>query len=126
MAARFPYPRAARLRLQRDFRCVLDQGEMLPGRQCLVRRLARAQGPARLGIATPRGYGGAVARNRFRRLVREAFRLLAPGLGSIDVMVSPRRGLSRPTLSGIRTDLERAVRRPPRPTPPPAHEPPER
>lgn len=118
------YPRAARLRLQRDFRAVLDHGEAVPGRQCLVRRLARAQGPARLGIATPRGFGGAVARNRFRRLVREAFRVLAPSLGALDLMVSPRRGLREATLAGIRADLERAVRRSERPPPPPRREPP--
>lgn len=103
------YPRSARLRLDRDFRGVLAHGRAVPGRQCLVRVARREDGGARLGIASPRGMGGAVTRNRFRRLVREAFRALRPGLGPVDMLVSPRRGLGVPTLAGITEDLERAV-----------------
>ena len=77
----------------------------------MVRKLARSEGAARLGIATPRRYGNAVRRNRFRRLVREAFRQLAPGLGPFDYMVSPKRSLKEPTLEGLREDLLRAERR---------------
>ncbi len=79
-----------------------------------MRRLARSEseaGAPRLGIATPRRYGGAVRRNRFRRLVREAFRELAAQLGSFDYMVSPKRSLREPTLDGLRGDLLRASRR---------------
>ena len=104
------YPRAARLRLDRDFRGVLAHGRAVPGRECLVRVARREAGGARLGIASPRGMGGAVTRNRFRRLVREAFRALRAGFGPVDLLVSPRRGLTTPTLAGITEDLERAVR----------------
>ena len=78
---------------------------MYPGRQCLVRRLANGRSYARLGIAAPRRYGKAVRRNRFRRLVREAFRLESSELGAYDYFVSPRRSLQEPTLEGIRADL---------------------
>jgi ribonuclease P protein component len=48
---------------------------------------------ARLGLAVGRKYGHAVARNRIKRLIREAFRLtqhqLPPGL---DLVCSPRLG----------------------------------
>jgi ribonuclease P protein component len=103
------YPHEARLRRARDFRAVLDRGEVLPGRQCLVRRLVRPEGVARLGVAAPRGMGGAVVRNRFRRLVREAFRALRADLGPLDLLVSPRRGLKDPTLAGVAADLRRAA-----------------
>ena len=49
-------------------------------------------GRPRLGVAAPRAYGGAVRRNRFKRLVREAFRSLRADLGAVDVFVAPRRG----------------------------------
>ena len=101
------HPKRARLRLRPEFRRVLDCGEVFPGREALVRRLETALGRPRLGISTPRGYGGSVQRNRFRRLVREAFRSLAPELGSGDYLVSPRRHLERPTLEGLRRDLIR-------------------
>jgi ribonuclease P protein component len=45
---------------------------------------------ARLGIAATRKLGGAVRRNRAKRLVRELFRLRKPAAG-LDIIVVPRR-----------------------------------
>jgi ribonuclease P protein component len=103
------YPPRARLRTRNEVREVLDRGEVFPGRQCLVRRIPNAALGARLGIAAPRAYGGSVRRNRFRRLVREAFRHLRAALGDHDYFVTPRRGLAEPTLEGIRADLLRTT-----------------
>ena len=104
-----PFPPTLRLRRAADFRRLIEHGAVRPGRQCLVRRLAVEGTLPRLGIAVPRGYGGAVRRNRFRRLVREAFRSLAPRLAGVDLLVSPRRGLTEPTLEGLRADLARGL-----------------
>ncbi len=114
MPAGFPYPKSARLRRRGEFRALLDGGEVFPGREALVRRLRRTSGSARLGVTVPRGYGGAVRRNRFRRLAREAFRGVSAGLGPMDLLLSPRRGLTAPTLAGLRRDLEHAARAAPR------------
>jgi ribonuclease P protein component len=73
--------------------------------------------PARLGITASRKIGGAVVRNRAKRLVRAAFRetsdLFAPG---IDLVVIVRRSLAGSLLAdvvaewrGARTALERRV-----------------
>ena len=94
---------------------MLSRGEVYPGRQALVRRLANESGGARLGLSTPRAYGGAVRRNRFRRLAREAFRALRSELGAYDYMVSPRRHLVEPTLEGLGADLLRTLRATPAP-----------
>ena len=110
------YPKRARLRRRTDFHRVVRRGEVFPGRQALVRRVRNRRGEARVGMATPRGYGKAVRRNRFRRLVREAFRHVRHQLGSYDYLVSPRRHLERPTLAGIRADLLGTLSR--RPAPP--------
>jgi ribonuclease P protein component len=109
MAADQRYPPRLRLKRAGEFRQVLDRGEVFPGRECLVRRLARPDGRARLGLSVPRGYGDAVARNRFRRLVREAFRRCSAAWPAYDLLVSPRRGLVTPTLGGVERDLVRAV-----------------
>ncbi len=48
----------------------------------------REGGPARLGLSVARSAGKAVARNRIRRRLREAFRSYAPG--SADVVLVGR------------------------------------
>jgi ribonuclease P protein component len=110
------YPKAARLRLERDFGAV-RRGRRFVGREAVV-RVAPGAGRARLGLGAPRGYGGSVRRNRFRRLVREAFRQVAAALPPLDLLVQPAPALypsrggpppAEPTLDGLREDLLRAV-----------------
>ncbi|MDA1195865.1 MAG: ribonuclease P protein component [Planctomycetota bacterium] len=108
-------PHEARLRLRADFGRLSRLGRVHPGREALVRILPNPCGQARLGVAAPRAYGGAVRRNRFKRLVREVFRHVRAELGGVDVLVAPRRGLTEPTLAGLRADLLAAPTR--------AHEP---
>ncbi len=110
------YPKTARLRTRTEYQAVLRRGEVYPGRECLVRRLPNEGAGPRLGISTPRRYGNAVRRNRFRRLVREAFRALASELGPYDFLVSPRKSLAEPTFDGLREDIASVKRR--RPAPP--------
>lgn len=107
------YPKAARLRLDRDFQPVRRAGRRILGTQASLRVLSTDRGHARLGVATPRKYGGAVRRNRFRRLLREAFRGVAAELGSMDLLVEPRRDLREPTLGGLVADLRAAAGRRP-------------
>lgn len=102
------YPRAARLRRRAEFVRILRSGRATPGRECVVRTIAAPGSIARLGIAAPRRYGNAIRRNRFRRLVREAFRLSASDLGAFDYLVTPRKALREPTLDGIARDLRAA------------------
>ncbi len=60
----------------------------------------------RLGVTVSKRYGNAVARNRFKRLIREAFRIqqyrLPPGL---IIHVSPRSNDSMPTFQEILEDF---------------------
>lgn len=106
--SRANYPREARLRRDAEIRTVVREGRVYPGREVLVRIRPNEQGRARLGLAAPGKFGNAVARNRLKRLVREAFREIQAELGALDVFVAPRRGLGVPTLEGIRQDLRDA------------------
>ena len=100
-----PYPKKSRLRIDRDFLPVRHRGRRHSGSEALVRVAQNDLGRPRLGLATPKKYGNAVRRNRFRRLTRTAFRLLGARLGSRDLLVEPRRGLGEPTLQGLSSDL---------------------
>jgi ribonuclease P protein component len=92
---------------------VYAQGARIHSRYCTVFILANAVGVGRLGIAATRKLGGAVQRNRAKRLIREVFRRnkIAPGF---DVVVIPKRNLLDASLSDLEADyrtlLERRLR----------------
>jgi ribonuclease P protein component len=65
----------------------------------------------RLGISASRRIGGAVVRNRWKRLLREAFRLSRPRLPEgVDLIVIPRPN-AEPTLTQLLESLPRLAAR---------------
>ena len=108
-------PRSAtRIRRRADFQRVYESGTRSHGRFSTVFFLPNTLGVTRLGIAATRKLGGAVQRNRAKRLVRELFRHhpTAPGF---DIVVIPKLELLKASFASLEADyrshLERAVRR---------------
>jgi len=104
-----------RLRRQAEFRTVFRKGRRLNGPlfTLLVHRNALAW--SRLGLAVGRRFGGAVARNRARRVLREGFRNVRHDLVGMDVVVLPKPALTRCGRAEVERELERqlaGVRRP--------------
>lgn len=110
----FEFPRRLRLVRPAEFREVSRRGRVFEGTTALIRSRTNGLGHPRLGVAAPRRYGCAPRRNRFRRLVREAFRLEQHALGALDLLVSPRPGAGPPSLETLRADLRTAAARGPR------------
>ncbi len=95
---RHPFPKSARVRYRSHFRNILKSGNRLVSNWIAIDyRLGRSSKP-RLGITVSKRHGKAHDRNRFKRIVREAFRELYPQLPvSLEANISPRR--SSPDLS---------------------------
>jgi ribonuclease P protein component len=102
-----------RIRRRADFQQVYQKGVRVNGRFSTTFFLPNHQETGRLGIAATKKLGGAVQRNRAKRLIREVFRRnkIAPGF---DVVIVPHRGLLETSLTTLeadyRTTLERRLR----------------
>ncbi len=101
---------AERIRRRAEFKQIYDRGLKVHSRYTTVFLLANSLGVGRLGIAATRKLGGAVQRNRAKRLIREVFRRnkLAPGF---DVVVVPKRELLDASLSTLEADYRNLLDR---------------
>ena len=106
------FSREERLKRRGDFRRCIKHGGRAAGGYVVVYVAANELGITRLGAGSTRRLGNAVARNRAKRLVREAFRLAKADLpAGVDMVVLPRIPWRRPTLEELKTDLIEAARR---------------
>jgi ribonuclease P protein component len=86
------YSKAQRLLSRQDFDRVYKQDHFAAD-NVLVIRARRSNSRSRLGLAVSKKVGNAVVRNRWKRRIREAFRLQQDVLPSgLDIVVRPRKG----------------------------------
>ena len=83
------FGRRCRVLASRDFERVMRTGRRIHTRNLIVFAAPGETGDARLGLAVGKKVGKAACRNRWRRLIREAFRLkLKRRLSGTDVVVA--------------------------------------
>jgi ribonuclease P protein component len=108
---RFGLPRKARIVLGRDFDRVRSRGRRLEAFPLRLRALVRGRGhKSRLGLAVGRKVGGAAVRHRWKRAIREAFRLNRHRLRRpYDLVVSVCWGASPGEVRGVEDALRRLI-----------------
>ena len=103
------------IRRRTDFEAIYQSGVKVHGRLMTVFVRYTSTGYARLGIAATRKIGGAVIRNRAKRLTRELFRSHKP-TAALDIVVVPRREFLDAPYPSLEREfdalLERALRSP--------------
>jgi len=104
-------PPECRIRRKADFDRVFHRRCSAADGMIVVYGCENDQEHPRLGLVVSRKVGTAVVRNRWKRLLREAFRLSRPGLpNSIDLVVLPRP-TAEPSLKGLMASLPRLAKR---------------
>jgi ribonuclease P protein component len=108
------FSRDERIRRRVDYQRVYDRGVKIHGRLFTLFALPNELPRCRLGIAATRKLGGAVQRNRAKRLIREVFRRNKVPVG-VDVVVVPKRELLDASLTALEAEfqqiLDRSLRR---------------
>ena len=110
---RLRFGRAIRLKQAREFATVRQSGERLVN-GCLIANWRRLQSPAgsRLGVITAGKLGGAVIRNRARRLLRESFRLHQHELAQpVDLVLVARASIIDKGFAGVEKDFLTTLRK---------------
>lgn len=100
-----------RLRDGRTIAAVLRSRRQRAGRHLALHAADRRDtGPPRVGIVASRRVGGAVQRNRAKRLIREGVRTVhwVPG---VDLVIVARRACAAASLSDVRDELVELARR---------------
>ena len=100
-----------RVRSRRDFQRVYSQRCRVADELLVVSGGATDHPYPRLGLAVPRAVGTAVVRNRWKRLIRAAFRLTRARMpAGVDLVVVPRRD-AEPSLAEMLQSLPRLAGR---------------
>lgn len=102
-------PRTDRVRRRSAFRRIQSEGRRVHTKHFVLIQRASEAGRRRLGITVTKKIGNAVARNRVKRVVREAFRLhrelFTP---DVDIVFIAKRGAPTLGLSDVLQQLHKA------------------
>lgn len=102
----FTFPKSCRFRKRSDFQALKSNSQRFVGRHLCIDYRQSKGGSSKLGITASGRYGNACERNRFKRLVREAFRKMAPEFSPVEIHVIPRQLAKTARLEEIEAELK--------------------
>ena len=110
------FPRESRLLRHADFDLVYREGKRhFSSLMTVFYRPRAASGPQaagtglRIGLTVSKALGGAVDRNRMRRRMREAIRMVRPLIASdLDVVINPKKAVLKAEFATIAQEVMRA------------------
>ncbi len=107
--ARFRFPKSARLLRRAEYRRIYEEGGKFVGPLFAAFYLRTESGSrARVGYTTPKGLGTSVERNRIKRRLREAVRLVLPSLEpGWEIVFNPRRAALDAEFSRLTSEVQR-------------------
>jgi ribonuclease P protein component len=104
------FPKTARIRKSPEFKRVFDARHSAANNVLIVFAIPNRLGQSRLGLSVSKKVGNAVIRNRWKRLIREAFRKTRTKFaGTFDLVVIPQRNTAPPTAQAIIFSLQKLV-----------------
>ncbi len=111
-ALREGFPRQYRIVRGSDFRAIYKTGLKLNSERFVLFGRENHRNHHRLGMTVSRKVGGAVVRNRVKRLFREIFRRSTADLPNhFDLIVNARRSCADAAFSELRDEFLTAARR---------------
>ena len=94
-----------RIRKRSEYQVVYDRGRRIPSGSFVLFVMRNGFGRPRLGITVTRRIGGAVQRNRAKRLLREIFRRHKSEIADVDIVVNGRADLPRAEYARLEAEL---------------------
>jgi ribonuclease P protein component len=106
VSVKLQFPKSRRLRSRDEFRRIKKYGKKMTGHVLIFDVLIEKFPYRLLGISVSKRFGNAIRRNRFKRLIREAFRLQQYRLPlGLVIHVSPRPNAAMPTFQEVLEDF---------------------
>ncbi|MCZ6696611.1 MAG: ribonuclease P protein component [Acidobacteria bacterium] len=99
-----------RIRRRSEYQTIYHKGRRIPSGKFVLFVMQNSWGRPRLGITMTKRVGGAVRRNRAKRLVREIFRKHKSEWKCIDIVVNGRPGLHQVPYEELEADFLKRLR----------------
>ena len=100
------------LKLNKDFKRLYYRGKCVPCHNVVVYAQKNKLGKTRVGLTCGKSVGGAVQRNRAKRLMREAFRVLSPRIkDSFDIVIVAKSRITGKKCDEVLRDTKYAFKK---------------